>query len=118
MAEMEEALKGTWPFGMNFVRSRCTRVSTDVFQIVKNLNDLTPEKYKALFSRFKEIQMRINPFIRPRSFSLEGPFTIPMEQVDKSTTDQVGSKLANLGEIRKQFSVHVPEGICHHGQGL
>ncbi len=112
MAEMGEALKGNWPFGMNFVRSRCTRVSTDVFQIVKNLNDLTPEKYKALFSRFKEIQMRINPFIRPKSFSLEGPFTIPMEQVDKSTTDQVGSKLANLGEIRKQFSVHVPKGYA------
>ena len=112
MTEMGEALKGNWPFGMNFVRSRCTRVSTDVFQIVKNLNDLTPEKYKALFSRFKEIQMRINPFIRPKSFSLEGPFTIPMEQVDKSTTDQVGSKLANLGEIRKQFSVHVPKGYA------
>jgi pyruvate, water dikinase len=112
MAEMEAALKGTWPFGMHFVRSRCTRVSTDVFQIVKNLNDLTPEKYKALFTRFKEIQMRINPFIRPKSLSLQGPFTIPMEQVDKSTTDQVGSKLANLGEIRKQFNVHVPKGYA------
>ena len=112
MAEMEEALKGTWPFGMNFVRSRCTRVSTDVFQIVKNINDLTPGKYEALFDRFKEIQMRIDPFIRPRSLSLEGPFTIPMEQVDKSTADQVGSKIANLGEIRRQFRVNVPRGYA------
>ncbi len=112
MAEMEEALRGTWPFGMNFVRSRCTRVSTDVFQIVKNLNDLTPERYKALFGRFKEIQMRINPFLMPKSLSPEGPFTIPMEEVDKSMIDQVGSKLANLGEIRKQFRILVPKGFA------
>jgi len=38
MAEMEEALKGVRPFGMTFVLSRCTRVSTKVWQIIKNLN--------------------------------------------------------------------------------
>jgi pyruvate,water dikinase len=112
MAETEEALKGTWPFGMNFVRSRCTRVSTDVFQIVKNLNDLTPGKYHTLFSKFKETQMKINPFIRPRILLTEGPLVIPFHEVDKGMTDQVGSKLANLGEIRKQIRVNVPGGFA------
>jgi pyruvate,water dikinase len=112
MAEMEEALKGTWPFGMSFVRSRCTRVSTDVFQIVKNLNDLTPGKYNGLFGKFKEIQMKINPFIRPRNLSSEGPLVIPFHEVDKSMADQVGSKLASLGEIRKQIQANVPRGFA------
>ena len=31
MAEIEEALKGTQPFGMTFVRERCTRASTNVY---------------------------------------------------------------------------------------
>jgi pyruvate,water dikinase len=112
MAEMEKALKGTWPFGMSFVRSRCTRVTTDVFQIIKNLNDLTPDKYNGLLDKFKEIQAKLNPFTRPRSLSAAGPFVIPFHAVDRSMADQVGSKLANLGEIRKQMEVNVPKGFA------
>jgi pyruvate,water dikinase len=112
MTEIEKALQGTWPFGMSFVRSRCTRVSTDVFQIVKNMNDLTPGKYDALFGKFKEIQIKINPFVRPKNLSREGPLVIPFHEVDKSMADQVGSKLANLGEISRQLQVNVPRGFA------
>jgi len=112
MAEMEEALKGTWPFGMSFVRSRCTSVSTSVFQIVKNLNDLAPGKYGALFGRFKEIQVKINPFISPRTLSRDGALVKPLRDVDKSMADLVGSKMANLAEIGKQVDFRIPGGFA------
>jgi len=112
MAEMEEALKGTWPFGMSFVRSRCTSVSTSVFQLVKNLNDLAPGKYGALFGRFKEIQMKINPLISPRMVSQEGALVRPLRDVDKSMADLVGSKLANLAEIGRQVDFRIPGGFA------
>jgi pyruvate,water dikinase len=112
MAEIEEVLKGTYPFGMSFVRSRCISVSTSVFQIVKNINDLAPGKYGVLYARFKEIQMKINPFIRPRAESREGPLVIPLNEVDKSMADQVGSKVANLGEIGKQTRLSIPRGFA------
>ena len=114
MTEMEEALKGTWPFGMSFVRSRCTSVSTSVFQIVKNLNDLAPGKYGALFSRFKEIQMKVNPFISPKMLSRDGALVKPLREVDKSMADLVGSKMANLAEIGRQVDFRIPGRICHH----
>jgi pyruvate,water dikinase len=112
MAEMEEARKGTWPFGMSFVRSRCISVSTSVFQIVKNINDLAPGKYSVLFDRFKQIQMTINPFIQPKAGSREGPLVIPLQEVDKSMADQVGSKLANLGEIGTKTQLRIPRGFA------
>lgn len=112
MAEMEEALKGTWPFGMSFVRSRCTSVSTSVFQIVKNLNDLAPGKYGALFGRFKEIQMKINPFISPHLLLRDGALVKPLREVDKSMADLVGSKMANLAEIGKQVDFRIPGGFA------
>jgi pyruvate,water dikinase len=111
MTEMEEALKGTWPFGMSFVRSRCTSVSTSVFQIVKNLNDLAPGKYGALFSRFKEIQMKVNPFISPKMLSRDGALVKPLREVDKSMADLVGSKMANLAEIGRQVDFRIPGGF-------
>ncbi len=51
MAEMEEALRGTRPFGMTFVISRCTRVSTSVWQMVRHLCELAPAKYDDLFEK-------------------------------------------------------------------
>ena len=112
MAEMEEALKGAWPFGMSFVRSRCTSVSTSVFQIVKNLNDLAPGKYSALLPRFKEIQMKINPFIRPPDLPHDGALVKPLQEVDKSMADLVGSKLASLAEIGRQVKFRIPGGFA------
>jgi len=112
MAEMEEALRGTWPFGMTFVRSRCMGVSTSVFQIVRNLNDLATGKYEALFEQFKEIQRKINPHIKPQRPRHEGPLVVPLRGLDKGMSDLVGSKLANLGEISKQIQVEVPRGFA------
>jgi len=112
MTEMEEALKGTWPFGMSFVRSRCTSVSTSVFQIVKNLNDLAPGKYSALLLRFKEIQMKINPYIRPPTHSHDGALVKPLREVDKSMADLVGSKMASLAEIGRQVDFRIPGGFA------
>ncbi len=111
MAEIEEALRGTRPFGMTFVMSRCTSVSTNVWQIIKHLTELAPEKYEKLHERFKEIQKKIDPFILHRSLLKPGPLVLPLETVDKDLTDQVGSKIANLGEIRNRIHLKVPNGF-------
>jgi pyruvate,water dikinase len=111
MAEMEEALRGTWPFGMSFVRSRSTSISTNVFQIVRHLNELSEGKYKVLYGRFKEIQKQINPFIYPKTATKEGPLVLPLRDVDRDMADQTGSKLANLGEIRNRIQLRVPDGF-------
>ncbi|MDY6973530.1 MAG: PEP/pyruvate-binding domain-containing protein [Thermodesulfobacteriota bacterium] len=111
MAEMEEALRGTWPFGMAFVRSRCTRVSTNVWRIIKHLNELSPGKYEELYERFKDIQIKINPFIRHRTHHGERDLVVNLRNVDKGSTDQVGSKMANIGEISNRLHLKVPSGF-------
>jgi pyruvate,water dikinase len=92
MEEMEQALKGIQPFGMTFVLSRCTSVSTNVWQIVKHLNDLAPGRYEELYER-------------------EGPLVIPLHDVNRDMVDQVGGKMANLGEIRKRIHLRVFNGF-------
>lgn len=112
MAEMAEALKGRWPFGMAFVRSRCTSVSTNVFQIVRLLNELSPGKYEGLFVRFKEIQREINPFLKANRVFRPGPLVLPLGDIDRHLADQVGSKIANLGEIRNRIQLKVSNGFA------
>jgi pyruvate,water dikinase len=111
MAEMEEALKGTRPFGMNFVSSRCTRISTDVWQMVRHLNELSSGKYEALYDRFKEIRKRIHPFVENKGLIRKGPLVLALEKIDKTIPDLVGGKMANLGEIRNRIQLKVSNGF-------
>jgi len=111
MAEMEEALKGSWPFGMHFVRARCTSVAASVFQMAKHLNELAPGPYEGLFERFREIQKKINPYIAAAIRSREGPLVVSLNEVDRNTADRVGGKMANLGEMKNRLSLNVPEGF-------
>ncbi|MCD6298500.1 MAG: pyruvate, water dikinase, partial [Deltaproteobacteria bacterium] len=112
MAEMEEALRGGRPFGMTFVQARLTGVSTSVWQIIKNLNDLAPGKYEALYGQFKEIREKINQYVQHKSLGEDGPLVLPLESVDKDMADQVGSKVANLGEIRNRIQMRVSNGFA------
>ena len=111
MAEMEEALRGARPFGMTFVMSSCTRVSTNVWQIIKYLNELAPKRYEGLYGRFKEIQDKINQFVLRRDLPREGPLVLSLDSVDRDFADEVGSKIANLGEIRNRVGLMVSNGF-------
>ncbi len=121
MAEIEEALRGVTPFGIHFVRAHCTRASTSVWQIVKHLNELAPGKYEGLYERFRGIQKRINPFAYPKMLPKEGPLVLPIREVDKTLADRVGSKMANLGEIKSRMQLNIPNGFVitsHAYQGF
>ncbi len=111
MTELEEALRGSSPFGMGFVRARTTAISTNVFQIIKHLNELAPHKYEALPERFKEIQARISPFLKANEVLKEGPLVVSLRDCGKAMADQVGSKAANLGEIGRGLHLPIPNGF-------
>ena len=117
MSEMEALIRGSRPFGMSHVRAMCTTVSTSVWQIVKHINELAPGKYEVLYERFKEIQKHINPFLKAKPHPKEGRLALPLKEVDKDLADQVGSKMANLGEIRNLANLQVSNGFVITAQG-
>jgi len=113
MTEMEEALRGISPFGMAFVSSRCTGVSTSVWQIVDHLIHLAPThpEYELLRERFREIQKKINPYIRKQSLPGDGPLVVPLSSVHKDMADVTGGKMANLGELVNNLHLEGPDGF-------
>ncbi len=117
MADIEEALKGVRPFGMTFVMSSCTRISTNVWQIIRHLNELAPGKYEELAGRFKEIQEKVNSIVIRKDLPSIGPLVLSIESVDKNYVDEVGSKIANLGEIRNRVHLKVSNGFSITASG-
>ena len=63
MTEIEMALEGEHPASMAFVRSRSTRIATNVFQIMRYLDNISPGKYEPLFKQFDKIQERIGELL-------------------------------------------------------
>jgi len=111
IANMEQALRGEHPFGMTFIRSSYTTVSVNVYQMIRNMDLLAPDKYKELFNRFDQIQAQIDPILNVHNISKDQRMIIPLVDIDKDMIDVVGSKMANLGEIKNNIRLRVPKGF-------
>jgi pyruvate,water dikinase len=111
MADLQEALRGNRPFGMSFVRADTTAVSVNVFRMIQNLDHLAPGKYRVLFDRFKEIEAEVKRKLAARRLLSGEELVIPLARIDKDMADQVGSKMASLGEVKNVLRLPVPEGF-------
>ena len=111
MTDMEEALQGNRPFGMSFIRSRCTAVSTNVYRIIRNLCELNATDYQGLKTVFTEIQHQVSTHLTSAGPVAGDRIILPFEEITKESADQVGSKMANLGELRNRLRLRVPEGF-------
>lgn len=120
MSELEQAMRGFEPFGMGFVRAGCTAISTSVYQIIKNLDALAPDQYTILYSRFKDIQNKINPHVFPVEEPVAGPMVLGFGEMgikcSPACAEIVGAKMANLGEVAS-MGLDVPDGFVVTASG-
>lgn len=112
MTELEEAAQGHRHFGMHFVRSRATGATTKVFNIVENLLFLAPGKYHGLRDSLQIIQEQIQKELELRQISHCPEFVLDMDQISAADVNDVGGKMANLGELRNNLEVPVPAGFA------
>ncbi len=111
MSDIEKALDGGQTFGMTFVKSSCTAVLVNVFRIIKHLEELAPGKYSLLFDRFKSIQESINKELLQKRISTGDRLVLPLRDVEITMSDQVGSKMGNVAEIKNAIGLPVPSGF-------
>jgi pyruvate,water dikinase len=112
MADIEKALGGSRPFGMSFIRSNCTSISVNVFRMIRKIDSLAPGKYKKLNERFNDIQQSIEQLLTQKRSIKDERLIIPLNAIDKEMADLVGSKMANLGEIKNRLCLKMPAGFA------
>jgi len=118
MAAMEEALDGGRPFGMEFVRGTCTRVSSDVYRMIKALDALAPKKYFELYDRHALISELVASSIRSSLERGPGPNVLPFEAIGVGDLDETGAKAGNVALLRGLDGVRVPEGFVVTASGF
>jgi len=112
MTEMEEALHGRRAFGMAFIRAHSTAVSVNVYKIIEHLNAIAPDRYAELYNRIKDIQRRIGECLQQDTPETAAELVLPLERAGRDHADQVGGKMAGLGEIVRRTGLPVPPGFA------
>lgn len=112
MTELEQALEGTAAFGMKFIRSRTMGAYTRVYQMVKHLHALAPDKYQALSQRLEVIRQDLDGLLKPHCETAHtGPFILHFSELNKSHADEAGMKMASLGEMANRLNIRIPDGF-------
>ncbi|MFA4909720.1 MAG: PEP/pyruvate-binding domain-containing protein [Desulfobacteria bacterium] len=111
MADIEQFLPGEHPFGMSFIRASCTALSVNVFRIIQNLNELAPDKYRELYSRFRDIEGSINQILSRRRLPKGDRLVISLREINGEMADETGNKMAGLGEVKNRLQISTPEGF-------
>ena len=112
MTELEEAALGHRHFGMHFIRSRVTGVSTKVFNIVENLLYLAPGKYLPLRDALRTIQGQIQEALLTHREGKRRDYVLNLDEITAADVDDTGGKMANLGELRNTLGLPVPHGFA------
>ncbi len=111
MADMEEALQGTRPFGMHYVRSQCARVLASVHRIILQIQELSGNQYPTLFDRYDLIKRGIHQELAPPRKEMAGPLLLDLREAGLERVDAVGPKVASLAEAASALGLRIPEGF-------
>ncbi|NLY41807.1 MAG: pyruvate, water dikinase [Desulfovibrionales bacterium] len=112
MTEMEEAARGQRRFGMHFIRSRVTGITTKVFVMVENLLSLAPGKYMALREALHKIQGLLQQEVDRAHVPHRPEFILELSELTSQDVDDVGGKMSHLGELRNALHMPVPDGFA------
>lgn len=112
MAEMEERLKGDVVFGSSYIKNQTNRALMQTFQMVKSINRLSGGKYHELYTVLEDINLKIKTVIEEKDDDQDIGYVMPYSAIGIHDADKVGGKNANLGEIRNNLHIPVPEGFA------
>jgi pyruvate,water dikinase len=112
IADLEEKAQGEHLFDVNYILSRRAELRAGVSEIVERMVALGGERYAALRARHAAIEAEIDAVLEGRREVPEGPYTLPLERLDRSRADSVGGKSAQLGELASRLGLPVPPGFA------
>ncbi len=112
IADMEEKAQGEYLFDINYVRSSLDRARTCVRDIAERLVTLGGAKYKPLLRKFVEIDVEIEGALPGKQPVERDGFTFMISDLSREKALSVGSKMAQLGEMKSKLGLPVPCGFA------
>lgn len=111
MAELEKLYYSGESYRMAVIRSKINTILVNVYKMIRDLRDMSDSRYPELEKIFDKISGELTGIIERKPQFSEGPLTMALDDVHWRDREQVGEKMANLGEAAAIAGVLVPEGF-------
>jgi pyruvate, water dikinase len=111
MAELEKMYYSGESYRMAFVRSKISAIFINVYKMIRNILAMSDGKYTELERIFEKISNDIAEIVEKKHNFLPGPFVLHLDEITRKEKDQVGEKMANIGEISSLPGIVVPQGF-------
>ncbi len=112
MSDMEKRFYSHQLVSIPFIRNVTRNLSRTVMTVVDNLNLLADNRYEKIALIAEEIDQQVREIVSGRKEPLFTPIVIPLSRLSVDLVDKVGSKMANLGELRNRLQIKVPDGFA------
>ncbi len=112
IAGMGDKMGGSYIFDRQYIITSCKELAALVAQIIYNLNIIAPRKYLRLYDALEKINIQIEADLEGKPAVPEVEYVVPYDALTREFDDVVGSKNANLCEIRNLLGLTTPEGFA------
>ncbi|MCL5991291.1 MAG: PEP-utilizing enzyme [Bacteroidetes bacterium] len=112
ISDIEEKTTGEFIYDINYINNSIENLNKILESLIAHLIELGGKEYESLGEKFKNIQKEILNELSEKSVIPKDEFTIPFSQLDKNKSSSVGSKNAQLGELRNILNIPVPDGFA------
>jgi len=112
MSDMEEKAQGEYLFDITYIRDNLREIRAGIEDIIRCMVTLGGEQYRILRERYEEIDGVLDTVLPGRQPIVEDDFTMPLDKLNRTRAFSVGSKNAQLGEMKAVLHMPVPEGFA------
>jgi len=112
ISDMEEKAQGEYLFDINYIRASYNEVINNIDRIITHLSALGDGKYGDLRDRFNAVRRNVGGLLPGNREITCDDYTIAYDSLGRENADSVGSKNAQLGEMKSNLGLPVPEGFA------
>ncbi|RJQ65136.1 MAG: pyruvate, water dikinase [Desulfobacteraceae bacterium] len=111
IADIGDKLSGDYLFDRQYIRTVTEKLAETVYRIVQLLNVISRNRHVDLFRVVEDIRKAVNDELEGKVVAGSRHWVVPLEQADRRIADQVGLKMATLGELKTRLGAPVPDGF-------
>jgi pyruvate,water dikinase len=112
VSDMEEKARGEYLFDRAYIRSSLDLIESGLEGMVSDLVAIGGERYGVLRPRLAAIRAEVAGLLSGAPVLVEDRLAIPLDEFGRERAPSVGSKTAQLGELKGRLGLPVPDGFA------
>lgn len=111
MTELENRYYNGQLISIPYLKSMIKNLAQSIKNIIFDLETLSGKDHSHLLQSFLDLERTVREFTAGGQDSIYTPTIIPMDHISTKFIDKVGSKMANLGELKNICRLRIPDGF-------